>query len=207
MASLELLGHYLVVLHKPSDINEHIHILQHYASECNHITECGMRTCTSSWAFLYGLAQTKTEQPKKFIGVDLDFHENILDLQRVSKELGIDFRFFIGNDLEINMEPTDLLFIDTWHVYGHLKRELEKMHPLVRKYIILHDTETDGELGESLRCNLNIKEQAEATGYSAEEISKGLKPALVEFLHQHPEFQVKQHFTFNNGLTVLERKY
>ena len=25
-------------------------------------------------------------------------------------------------------QPVDLLFIDTWHVYGHLRRELEQHH-------------------------------------------------------------------------------
>jgi hypothetical protein len=42
----------------PSDINEHIPALVEYASECEHITEMGVRAITSTWAFL-GAAPNK----------------------------------------------------------------------------------------------------------------------------------------------------
>lgn len=53
----------------------------------------------------------------------------------------------------------DLLFIDTWHVYGHLKRELALHAPRVRKYIAMHDTTIDWEVGESIRMEYNILAQ------------------------------------------------
>ena len=49
----------------PSDINEHIPTLIDYASECEHITEMGVRAITSTWAFL-GAA------PKKLISYDIE---------------------------------------------------------------------------------------------------------------------------------------
>ena len=37
-----------------------------------------------------------------------------------------------------------LVFIDTLHVYGQLKRELAKFAPVARTFIVLHDTTTVG---------------------------------------------------------------
>jgi hypothetical protein len=202
----ELEGHYQVALHRPSDINGHIQTLRQYAKECTHIMECGVRTCVSSWAFLHGLVNSNNSSPKTLIGLDLDFHPNINDVNRVARSLGVEYSFYKGNDLNVEMKQTDLLFIDTWHVYAQLKRELEKMHPFVNKYIILHDTEVDGELGESIRLGFDIPAQVKNTGFPEEEIRKGLRPAIEEFLAQHPEWYIKEQFTHNNGLTILAKK-
>ena len=35
-----------------SDINEHLAVMHKYADECNHITEFGVRTGVSTWAWL-----------------------------------------------------------------------------------------------------------------------------------------------------------
>lgn len=204
---LELQGHYWVALYRISDINQHIQTLRYYGSKCNHITELGVRQCVSSWAFLSGLLDGLGTENKTLVGVDTDYCKEIEDVRRVSHNLGVGYHFHQINDLVYTPEETDLLFIDTWHIYGQLKRELEKYHSYVRKYIILHDTEVDGDLGESIRCGHNIDEQARTTGFPVEEIRRGLKPALIEFLHQHPEFTIKKHFTHNNGLTILKRSF
>lgn len=186
------------------DINEHIETLYKYSKECNHIIECGVRGCVSTWAFLKGLLDNNSES-KRLIGVDLDWHENIDDIEKVSKENRIDYVFIQGNDIEVDLEETDLLFIDTWHIYGHLKRELNKHHSKVKKYIIMHDTTVDEWLGETIRGSRNAEEQSKISGYPVDEICKGLWPAIEEFLQEHPEFRIKERFTNNNGLTILER--
>jgi hypothetical protein len=101
---------------------------------------------------------------------------------------------------------TDMLFIDTWHVYAHLKRELAHWHGHVRKYIVMHDTTVDEVWGESLRMHMDIGRQAVESGYPEEEIRKGLGPAIAEFLEAHPEWMLEKKYTHNNGLTVLARK-
>ena len=103
------------------------------------------------------------------------------------------------------MKEYDMIFIDTWHVYGHLKRGLNKMHSFSKKYIVLHDTEVDGVYGESLRLGLNVEKQMTESGYSKEEICQGLQKAVIEFLQDHPEWKIKAHYTYNNGPTVLQR--
>jgi len=110
------------------------------------------------------------------------------------------------NNLELNMtEDVDLTFIDTWHVYGQLKRELAKFAPLTKKYIILHDTTLDELHGETIRMGWNPEQQSQESGIPIEEITRGLWSAVEEFLAANPEWVLKERFTNNNGLTVLAR--
>ena len=57
-----------------SDIYEHLPTLARYGSECNHITECGVRYIVSSYAFAHAL---KNKKDNKLIQVDLDTNPNI----------------------------------------------------------------------------------------------------------------------------------
>lgn len=117
---------------------------------------------------------------------------------------GVHADFQNKSDLDFVCD-TDLLFIDTWHVYGQLKRELAHWHEHVAKYIILHDTTVDAEQGETLRNGWNPHQQSKETGIPVEEITRGLWPAVEEFLAAHPEWVLERRFTHNNGLTVLRR--
>jgi hypothetical protein len=69
----------------------------------------------------------------------------------------------------------------------------------------MHDTRVDEWYGEAVRGNANIAEFVDRTGFPAEEIQKGLWPAIVEFLHEHPEWELKKRYINNNGLTILSR--
>jgi hypothetical protein len=187
---------------RPSDINEHLPVLCEYASKCTHITEAGVRSAVSSYAFAKGLLGN----PKaKLIQIDLHDHPNIQQFIRDCANEGISVTFYEKSDLDCPMETTDLLFIDTWHIYGHLKRELARWHVCVNKYIIMHDTTVDEWYGDSTRCQWNIPEQVKQSGYPELEIRMGLWPAIVEFLSQHPEWVIEKRLTNNNGLTILRR--
>jgi len=121
----------------PSDINEHIPTLVEYGSECETITEMGVRTITSTWAFL-GCA------PKSLISYDIQdpskWGANIQDVYDTAKSYGLNFEFRKENVLKIEIEETDLLFLDTWHAYDQLKAELRLHSNKAKKYIIMHDT-------------------------------------------------------------------
>lgn len=186
----------------PSDINEHLPTLNKYAAECLHVTECGVRGAVSCYALANGI---KGKEGAKIVLVDLDECQAIENFLEICDYETVKATFYKEDDLTCPIENTDLLFIDTWHIYGHLKRELARWHSYVKKYIILHDTTVDGEFGESLRLGWNILEQSKATGIPVEEIAKGLWPAVEEFLKEHPEWTLKERFTNNNGLTVLVR--
>jgi hypothetical protein len=196
--------HYELMAQTVSDINEHIHTLAKYAQQCETIVECGVRTVVSTWAFLQGLKDNQSAT-KKMVCVDLNYNNGLELVKSVAKKHQIDFSFVMGDSARIDLAPVDLLFIDTWHVYGHLKRELAKHHGITQKYIILHDTTVDEFHGETLRSDWDPVQQSIESGYSVEEISKGLWPAITEFLAEHPEWVLEHRYTNNNGLTILKR--
>jgi hypothetical protein len=192
----------------PSDINEHLPTLYKYALNCDSILELGVRGCVSSWAFLKGLKDNKNTKDGKSLFLN-DLEEcNITDLLNVSKDLNINVAYEWINDLKLNCKERrfDLTFIDTWHIYGQLKRELDKFSKITNKYIIMHDTTVDEIYGETIRSGWDAVKQSKESGFPIEEINKGLWPAVVEFLLNNSEWYVKERFTNNNGLTILARK-
>lgn len=160
----------------PSDINEHCPTLYHLARQCRHITEMGTRTGVSTVALLFA-------QPDKLICYDRARYPQLDLLGSLAGRT--QFVFQQADVLDVQIEETDLLFIDTWHVYDQLQKELRLHAGKVRKYIVLHDT-------------TQFAEQGETTGY------RGLWPAVEEFLAQKT-FRIKKRYSNNNGLTVLER--
>lgn len=188
-----------------SDINEHLPTLMHLATRCESVAEMGVRDVVSTWAFLEGF-RNSTKTKKHLYSVDIVDVPYKDVIAYVAKKENINFKFVHDNSATVTLPKVDLLFIDTWHVYGHLKRELEHHHKNVKKYIVMHDTEVFKTQSESVVYDRNIEEESNESGYTPGEISKGIGYAIVEFLEAHPEWFVKGHYPDNNGLTVLERK-
>lgn len=170
-------------LKQNSDICEHLPTLKRYSEECEHITEMGVRRVTSTYAFMMG-------KPKRLISIDCEPIETYkVDrnwLKEIAKEINVDFDFYVGDTRKIEIEETDLLFIDTKHIYSQLKTELELHAGKVKKYLIFHDTTTfewEGEHG----------------------IDKGLWYAIEEFLDENKQWVLHERFTNNNGLTILKK--
>ena len=174
----------------PSTINEHCLVFRKYGSLCEHITNCGHET---SLPFI-------VTYPKKLTDVGtIDKSTEIC----VSNE--IEYKYYKENSLTCPIESTDLLFISTWHVYGQLKRELERWNSNVRKYIIMHATAIDADEGETIRMRMDAQKQRKESGFSLDEINKGTQPAIDEFLIKHPEWKLIERFMNNNGVTILGR--
>jgi cephalosporin hydroxylase len=194
----------------PSDIFEHIETLYKYGRECRTIVECGVRTCVSTWAFTRALLENnillEPKQSCRLVGVDLMRSHNIAVVETLTSSLGLSYQFWEGNDLEYPItEMSDMIFIDTWHVYGHLLRELRKFAPFAGKYIIMHDTTVDEYVGESVRCHFDVSAQVITSGMSRAEIIAGLWPAVEQFLFEAKEFVLEKRYANCNGLTVLRR--
>lgn len=188
------------------DIQEHLVTLHEYASQCNSVFETGVRGCVSSWAFLYGLLNNDNGVKKKLLCNDIKVCD-IDELLEASKSFDIEINCIWGDNLLIDIsENYDITFIDTWHVYGQLKRELDKFSKITNKYIIMHDTTVDGEMGESVRCGCDIKRQSIESGIPVHEIRKGLWPAVEEFLENNKDWYLVKRFTNNNGLTIICKK-
>jgi len=178
----------------PSDINEHIPTFIEYGSECETITEMGVRAISSTWAWL-GSA------PKKLTSYDMEnpshYGADINVVYEVAKQYGLNFEFIKADVLTIEIEPTDLLFLDTWHAYDQLKAELVQHSPKVSKYIIMHDT-TSYEFKDEPLTSENTFQGVKSTG-------KGLWPAITEFLEEYPEWILHKRYTNNNGITIIKR--
>jgi len=187
---------------KKSDINEHLPTLSKYASECESIFETGVRGVVSSWAFVDGLLQNNKSKKYLFMN-DIDSCD-INELLKATENLPITIKYEWKSNLLLDMNETfDLTFIDTWHVYGQLKRELEKFSKITLKYIIMHDTTSFEWKGEVTHWNLH--QQSIQTGIPLDEINKGLWPAIDDFLASHKDWVLHERFVNNNGLTILKR--
>lgn len=173
----------------PSDINEHLPTLYKYALECNHITEMGVRDVVSTWAFLMA-------KPKKLKCYDIHKSQNIDEAIIASDGV---MEFTESDVLTIEIEPTELLFIDTLHTYTQLKKELALHAKNVSKYIILHDTVTYGQVPEPASWQtLEIMKNYVQN-------DRGIKPAISDFLEWNLEWAYHEHFDNNNGLLIIKK--
>lgn len=177
--SLDLKVEYDKAVNQNSDINEHLPILHSLAMNCDSITELGVASGESTRAFLYS--------KKKLRSYDLFINETVEQLFQKAKQLGVDCQYIIADTRTVDIEPTDLLFIDTLHNYDQVKTELTKHASKAKKYIAFHDTQSFGTRDET------------GTGY-------GIVSAIFEFLRDNPQWKIHTHRSNNNGLTVLSRE-
>lgn len=164
-----------------SDINEHLPTLKKYAEECEHITEMGVRWIVSTYAFLMG-------KPKKMVSYDINFINTDQIKEMVKNDT--EFEFKVADTTNLEIETTDLLFIDTLHNYNQIKAELSLHGNKSNKYIIFHDTTIFEWIGESYQGNYE----------------RGIWYAIEEFLEENPHWEILERYTNNNGLTILKRK-
>jgi hypothetical protein len=143
-----------------------------YASQVDSIVEFGVYTGLSTCAWLSG-------QPKKLRSYDItNANLTVLnELNHCANQNKTDFVFEIANSLEIEIEPCDLLFIDTVHTKQHCLAELDRHAGNAGRYIVLHDpTEWPGVF-----------------------------EAVITFLHYNHEWHIVEHCNQGSGLLVLER--
>jgi hypothetical protein len=170
---------YKSAIETPSDINQNLPILHNLAKECNHITEMGVRSGVSTRAFLNTSATLHS--------YDIVLNPDVAKLFEVAKKQGKKVEYTRADVLAIEIQETDLLFIDTLHTYGQLKMELALHGNKSRRWLAFHDTYTFGLNGETRTDK------------------KGLLTAIIEFMVDNPHWVFKIHNTNNNGITVLER--
>jgi len=152
-----------------TDIVDHLPILQKYANECDHITELGVCCAIGSTvAFLNSKA--------KLISYDIARNPHMDRLLGICKESNKEWILNIADTLQIDIEETDLLFVDTLHTYDQVTKEL-RFADKVKKYIIFHDT----ELTDVIR-------------------------AITDFMNLHKEeWVVEDSFDNCHGLMILRR--
>ena len=173
----KLTGAFTTACTVPSDINEHLSYLYGLAKRCDSVVELGVRDGKSTTAFL--LAGIKLRS------YDLEIDPNVTDLFKEASGIGQDVQYIQGNTWDITIDACDLLFIDTLHTYTQLKRELQLHGNFASRYIVFHDIQSYGAIGEDGK--------------------PGLMGAILEFIRDNQWWTVKEVFTNNNGLLVLTR--
>lgn len=143
-----------------------------YAGQVDSITEFGVYTGLSTCAWLSG-------HPKKLRSYDITnrYLTVLPELETNAKINGTDFEFAIANSLEIDIDPCDLLFIDTVHTKDHCLAELDCHASKANRYIVLHDPSD----------------------------WPGVFEAVIVFLHHNRQWHIIEHCNKNSGLLVLER--
>lgn len=185
-ASMNIQQKFSLLCNTPSDIYQHLPTLNRYAQGCDVVVELGVRSVVSTWALV-------AAKPKVLVSVDLKHPSNFGagdELNRVTEACnknGVKFSFVEADSRTYDIPECDLLFIDTLHNYEVLREELRVQSVKAQKYIIMHDTFLFGSRDES----------------TVE--GRGLNAAIIEFLATSPQWRVKEVYTNNNGLTVLER--
>ena len=119
-------------------------------------------------------------RPIVMLSVDIvhpsDHKGNVEETKEMAKKEFIFWKFEQISSLDLKMRRCDLLFIDTIHSYEQLSQELKLHSPYTTKYIIIHDT-----------------------------VIPEMQKAIDEFLIGNNDWKVKEVFTNNNGLIILQR--
>lgn len=95
------------------------------------------------------------------------------------------------------IEPYDIIYIDDWHAYDHVKLELSEVDRLVspKTVVIVHDL-MYGNTCPHYHSDITLKDGQWANG--------GPYRAVAELPSQFWEFAT---IPCNNGLTILRKKY
>jgi hypothetical protein len=164
----------------PSNIYKELEVINRYAQGCKHITEFGFGSGRSASALL-------AAKPEVFITYDIrPPNEPALQIEALAENDDITFIYKTTDTSKAEIEPTDLLFIDTYHTGDQLKAEL-KNAPKVRKFIMMHDIVIYGLRGE-------------------DDKTPGLKDVLIDFLRHNSEWGLIEVIKERNGLAIIGRK-
>lgn len=168
---------YQTAIRTPTDINEHLPVLSDLASKCQHVTELGVGWAQSTRGFLRNDVILHSYEYMPQPGITEFFEE--------CKKSGRNVTLHVADTRKVEIEETDLMLVDSLHVYEQVQEELRLHADKVRKYIVFHDTTTFESVGEFG--------------------GKGIWAAIQEFLDEHNEWQILERRFNNNGLTVLHR--
>lgn len=158
------------------DIKEHLPLLMDMAAACGVVVEFGVRYGHSTQALLESACPVVESW-------DIEPMPQVIDgISRIHPR----WKFHAGSSADADIPECDMLFIDSRHTGPHLLTELVRHHRKVRRWIVMHDTETYATTGD--------------------DGEPGLWMGLTRFLLDRcAEWRIKAHYSNNNGLTVLER--
>lgn len=188
------------------ETSQHFATFYHFGSKCSRIVEFGVFLAFSSWAWVAckpaflrcidverrpGGEWEAIEDTAPRLGIDFAFE--IADtghgaLKQIAEERNVPISHELLIKEPYNLpDDTELLYIDSYHSYTHLKAELTIHGAKVKKYILFHDTTTFGE----------------SHSFDGD---KGLNYAIDEFLEANLNWEKILKVEYGNGCTVLANK-
>lgn len=184
-----------IVLNGKGDSDQHALTLYSVAigSKAKRILELGVRNGDSTRPLL--LAASKTGGTLTSVDLQPTSYSPPGELQSYWRFVQQDAVSFLEQDPGV--EPYDLIFLDDWHAYAHVKKEFEQLDRLVspKTVILVHDL-MYGNTCPHYHCDLTLSSGQWAEG--------GPYRAVAELNPQFWEFAT---LPYNNGLTLLRKKY
>lgn len=184
-----------ITLEGKGDSDRHVMTLYSIAigSKAKNILELGVRNGDSTRPLLAAAYKNSG----KLTSVDIDNTSFIPEDNYKSSWnfVKMDALEFLKNDSPT--EPYDLIFIDDWHAYDHVKKELIEIDRIVspKTVILVHDL-MYGNTCPHYHSDLTLTTGQWANG--------GPYRAVAELSAQFWEFAT---LPYNNGLTLLRKKY
>lgn len=177
------------------DSDQHLVTLMSIAIACKGKTyvELGVREGTTTLPLLIGAHLNEG----KLVSVDI---ENTLFM--CPEQYSENWQFIKGDSIDFlskwdETKKIDFIYIDDWHSYKHVKKELEFIDKLVgpSSIILIHDL-MYGNHAPFYHCDLTLKDGQWAEG--------GPYRAVAEL---NPNFWEWSTLPWSNGLTILRKKY
>jgi hypothetical protein len=145
------------------------------------VTEFGTRTARSTSALLSGCVG-------EVVSYDIQRTQEVDFL--LSIDLPCEWLFVLASTIDpsVEIEETELLFVDTLHTRDHVVEELRLHGHKSSRYIIFHDTESQGE-------------------WSVDEPGAlGINHAIRQYIQENPCWKKIFETPINNGLLIIERQ-
>lgn len=168
--------YYKLSLALQTDIVEHLPALRDYAKGKT-VLELGVRHGHSTSAFLSAPAL-------RLVSVDHARFEYSIGMDRGAQHDGVEWRQ-VKADSRQSQGEFDLIFFDTWHTAQHLREEIAAHEPHAKEYMIFHDVESCGTIGE--------------------DNGPGIMVPINELLAMG-SWEIETHLKNNNGLLILRRR-
>jgi GT2 family glycosyltransferase len=159
-----------------SDINEHLESIYQHTKGCSIAVSLGVSRGYSAFALMLGCQNHITVDP----------NPNPETLNFLNDYFGCKSKVFIQETSQpIDLEEFDVLFIDYVHTADCVESELKAHAHKVKKFILLHDTCTFGDIGEDGK--------------------EGIKKPITNFLLANEQWRIVYIENKNNGMIILAK--
>lgn len=172
---------YNTVCRTSGPLSKHCPKIYEIAKKCHHITELAIKTDEVAISIL-------ATKPSKFH----IYRENKAPLEEIKKKIekivpkNTELKLYLGQSLDLQIELTDMLVINTFHAATRLKTELLKHAGNVNRYIVFPSIYAFAKRGEDGSV-------------------PGPVDAILDFIKENPEWSICYKTKRSSGIIIIER--